>query len=231
MTEFEMKDTAQELEAAKSRLRKAPLVCQRGHHYGGNIQRDIELVLSRDATPITEQRIADLRGAHTYACLRVDAAEADLAAIRQCLSDLRDQMDQSAARDPEVYPALTYYSQRLERLLMKTTILIFALLLYAIPASAQENLAPSLFLGVASADAISTLIALERPNTQEGNPLLTPMAAHPKVMMSVVLAADVTTALLLRRLSVEHPKLTRVLFYSGAAFRGWAVWHNLRVGR
>ena len=117
---------------------------------------------------------------------------------------------------------------------------LFALVfvLSASPAFTQEihsSSGPSLkipttvFLAAASADWVSTGVALSQPGFTERNPMLAFTRSNPAGTVAALVASDLVGAWVINRfVAPRKPTLAKVLLYSFAAARVGMAMHNAR---
>lgn len=86
------------------------------------------------------------------------------------------------------------------------------------------------FAGGQAADAISTLQALKRPGTAEGNPLY---GDHPSAgrVLATKAAVGAPIAFILDKLADTHPKLALALSLAGGGAGMALAAHNSRMGK
>ena len=115
-------------------------------------------------------------------------------------------------------------------------LLLAAVLSLSTSAAFAQETRPSLkipttvFLAAASADWITTGMALTTPGITEGNPLLGFTNNHPTGTVAALVVSDIVGTLLITKvLAPRKPKLARTLLYVFAGTRGAVAIHNARA--
>ncbi len=122
---------------------------------------------------------------------------------------------------------LPYFGAIATKAGLKWAATVLLLILPALASAGDLKLPASVWVGVNSADAISTNRALARvPGAYESNPLLQGQGQR----LAVKAATTSAVILLAHAVGRQHPKAARVFLYSASVVVGAVAIHNSQIG-